>query len=231
MPGNGLREYIYATACMAVLVFVAFFAAYSGSGNQSQFKQQAPGIEANQQTNSSAKSERDSNAQQERALGAGSIEGAEKGSEYWPWLIFGLRLKVTDSLLAFFTCFLVIVGFWQGYHLNRTVVATNKLWDAGERQLVAFNKLAAAAKDTAEAAKQSAEAADRTERAYVFFCDVCDVRDQSLSVPGSQQKVVIYRNSGRTPAVVTKIHLECDVFPFPPEPQNAPSEEMPIGAV
>jgi mono/diheme cytochrome c family protein len=33
---------------MAVLVFVAFFAAYSGSGNQSQFKQQAPGIEGQQ---------------------------------------------------------------------------------------------------------------------------------------------------------------------------------------
>lgn len=217
MPSNGLLEYIYATACIAVLVFVAFFAAYSGSCNQSQFKQQAPGIEANQQTNSSTKASAIptlSRSAPERALGAGSTEGAEKGSEYWPWLIFGFRLKVTDSLLALFTLLLFFVGTWQGYQLNRTVAA-----------------------------------AERTERAYVFFCDVCDVRDQSLSVPGSQsglgrregseadrdeevvQKVVIYRNSGRTPAVVTKIRLGCDVFPVPPEPQNAPSEEMPIGGV
>ena len=221
--GNGLREYIYPTACMAVLVFVAFFAAYSGSGNQSQFKQQAPGIEANQQTNSSAKSERDSNAQQERALGAGSIlqaaEGAEKGSEDWP--IFGFRLKVTDSLLVLFTLFLVIVGILQACQLYRTVVATNRLWDAGERQLVEFKNLAAATKDTAEAATQSAEHFPNVERAYVFFCDA-DVKNQK----------VIYWNWGKTPAVVTGIQLGCNVFESPPAPQDAPlQEKTPIGAV
>lgn len=50
------------------------------------------------------------------------IRGAEAGTEYWP-AVFGVRLKITDSLLAAFTLLLVLVGGWQGMHLRRTVVS------------------------------------------------------------------------------------------------------------
>ena len=77
------REQFLATICAAVLVFAAFFWAYSGSSNRSQFEQQTPRIEVSQQATQSTEQ--------------------EHGSEYWPWLILGLHLKVTDSLLAVIT--------------------------------------------------------------------------------------------------------------------------------
>jgi hypothetical protein len=48
------------------------------------------------------------------------------GTEYWP-VILGLKLKITDSLLAFFTLLLVVANLFLWY-------ATKKLWEAGERQ-------------------------------------------------------------------------------------------------
>jgi hypothetical protein len=50
-----------------------------------------------------------------------SNHSAEEASEYWPFLIFGTKLKITDSLLALFTLLLVLIGAWQGYKLKRTV--------------------------------------------------------------------------------------------------------------
>jgi len=44
---------------------------------------------------------------------------AEEASEYWPFLIFGTRLKITDSLLALFTFWLVVIGAWQGYQIKK----------------------------------------------------------------------------------------------------------------
>jgi hypothetical protein len=46
--------------------------------------------------------------------------GEQEGSEYWP-RIFGLHLKITDSLLAVFTLFLVVVGGGQGLLIKRQI--------------------------------------------------------------------------------------------------------------
>jgi hypothetical protein len=42
-------------------------------------------------------------------------------SDYWPWPVFGIHLKVTDSLLALFTFFLVLIGASQAHRLRQTV--------------------------------------------------------------------------------------------------------------
>ncbi len=51
-------------------------------------------------------------------------KNAEETSEYWPFLIFGAHLKITDSLLALFTFILILVGAAQGYFLARTDEST-----------------------------------------------------------------------------------------------------------
>jgi hypothetical protein len=57
---------------------------------------------------------------------------AKEASEYWPFSILGARLKITDSLLALFTFFLIIVGVGQGIFLGRTDNATHKAADAAK---------------------------------------------------------------------------------------------------
>ena len=62
----------------------------------------------------------------EPKISEGPPPAHEEGSEYFP-VFLGLKLKVTDVLLAFFTLGLVIatVGLW---------ISTQRLWLAGERQ-------------------------------------------------------------------------------------------------
>lgn len=48
------------------------------------------------------------------------VHGDDEGSEYWP-SFFGLHLKITDSLLALFTFFLVGVGCIQGGLIRRQI--------------------------------------------------------------------------------------------------------------
>lgn len=96
---------------------------------------------------------------------------------------------------------------------------------------------AVAAARAARAAQKSADAIPHIERAYVFFWDV-QRRDfsfvprpgRTVVIPTSGQNV-IYRNCGKTPAVIVKTKLECDVFTQPPNPASAPEKTLPSGAV
>jgi hypothetical protein len=58
---------------------------------------------------------------------------AEDATEYWPFSIMGHRLKITDSLLALFTLFLVVVGVVQGWALIRTVNLARSEFNATHR--------------------------------------------------------------------------------------------------
>jgi hypothetical protein len=107
----------------------------------SQAPPQAPRVQTNQQPKSATESQGAPTQKQnsandpitvipaippanlkEKASNTGS-HGNENGTEYWPWLLLGLKLKVTDSLLALFTGLLIFVGAWQGGHLRATVKA------------------------------------------------------------------------------------------------------------
>jgi hypothetical protein len=96
---------------------------------------------------------------------------------------------------------------------------------------------AVAAARAAKAAQKSADSLPNIERAYVFFWDV-ERRDFSFTptpgrtvvIPTSGQNV-IYRNCGKTPAVIVKTKLGCDVFAQPPNPADAPEKTLPSGAV
>lgn len=112
--------------------------------------QQAPQIQPNQQPKGTTKSQPQSKQQtitadQKSAIeqrdAADNAEGhvnsnadksAEAANEYWPFYIFGARLKITDSLLAIFTFLLIIVGAVQGGFLYRTDRGTHKAADAAK---------------------------------------------------------------------------------------------------
>ena len=92
-------------------------------------------------------------------------------------------------------------------------------------------------RETASAAIRSADAVPNVERAYVFLWNI-ERRDMKFSTGQTRMVViptdgqnVIYKNCGKTPAVVTKTRLGCGVFPAPPVPQTAPERERPSGAV
>src|SRR5271166_49314 len=48
-----------------------------------------------------------------REPSSNSQKSAEEAGEYWPFLILGARLKITDSLLALFTFVLMLVSIVQ----------------------------------------------------------------------------------------------------------------------
>jgi hypothetical protein len=55
---------------------------------------------------------------------------ADEAREYWPFHVFGARLKITDSLLALFTFLLIVV---QVFFLYRTDQATHKAANAANK--------------------------------------------------------------------------------------------------
>jgi hypothetical protein len=95
---------------------------------------QAPKVQAQQHSDSAVKGEQSPNSEapaaskpnQHNATNHGE-KAEEEGTEFWPPFL-GLRLKITDSLLAVFTFGLLIFTglLWR---------STEKLWTAGERQL------------------------------------------------------------------------------------------------
>lgn len=190
------EEYLLATVCIAVLISVAFFAAYSGG--RLEVSQQAPKMIADEQSKHSddgpyrqeqspvyqrapPKSVSSNDLPKERSDDRNY--GVEQGSEYWPSPIFGVRLKVTDSLLAAFTFFLVVIGAYQGYQLWKTVAAT---------------------KEAADAAKISADVAKRTlldiQRAFLVPIEFqCDPLVWQKEVIG-YRVTAIFQNTGTTVA-------------------------------
>ena len=96
---------------------------------------------------------------------------------------------------------------------------------------------AVAATKAARAAQKSADAIPDVERAYMFFEDIEGKGFTFKTLSGRtvilpiKDYTVIYKNSGRTPAIITRTRLGCDVFAEPPLPTSAKDTEVPSGAV
>lgn len=128
----------------------------------------------------------------ERAVqvAAGSQEDRERkkaeedASEYWS--IFGHRTKITDSLLAAFTFCLVIIGWWQGVQLRRTVASMV----VGERPYLYID---------------APQARLFPEGAHAIYPTSADV-----PLPRVGWSVV---NRGRTTAVIKRIRLDLQLHP------------------
>lgn len=107
--------------------------------------------------------------------------------------------------VALFTLALVGVGFWQGVQLRRTVDATKR---------------------AADAALESAKAFTDTERAYVFFLDA-----RQVGLVDNPTYEVIWKNFGKTPAMVTSLRMWCGPVNEPPLPTRGIVKDLPKGAI
>jgi hypothetical protein len=96
--------------------------------------EQAPQVRTEQHSNAALEGKKDTDTGNPKTAATDQEDGGkqseqreEEGTEFWPPL-FGVRLKITDSLLALFTFGLLIFTglLWR---------STDKLWIAGEKQL------------------------------------------------------------------------------------------------
>jgi hypothetical protein len=110
------------------------------------------------------------------------LQTAPQKREGW-WHSFACDMKVTDFAIATFTLWLVVIGAWQGFQLQRTVEATNR----------------------------AADALPKIERAYLFahqFSGSVGPSTTTRREDGQQVTMVHLRiginfqNHGRTPAVI-----------------------------
>jgi len=132
-------------------------------------------------------------------IGASKKQHGGERDDHW----YNTFLEHTpDWFVAIFTLLLVYVTY-------RLVTSTNRLWEAGERQLKIAETAANAATVAAEAASRSAAISANVERPYVYVSDI-----ELKEIPGFEQKdpptktyipVFIFTNYGRTPAFVTRI--------------------------
>jgi hypothetical protein len=124
---------------------------------------------------------------------------AAEATEYWT--LFGRKLKITDTLLAIFTLFLVMVGIGQAYYLDGTLKATKRSADAVVSIELPFLVLG---RDT-----------------HLFS------QGQGVSVgvplPSESYPLISFINVGRSNAEITKECIEwsvADKLPPIPEYQN-----------
>lgn len=150
--------------------------------------QQTPQINAQQHADAALKGQQDTKAgspqsapANEQHGGKHAEQGNEEGTEFWPTFM-GLRLKITDSLLAIFTGGLLIFTglLWR---------STDKLWLAGERQL-----------------RLAREALVADQRAWLILKDfrIENFNFYNLNRGAADVQAEIYfeiANVGRTPAV------------------------------
>jgi len=200
---------------MAILVGIAFFGAYAGSsghfyGNRLPFSEEQDTQDNRRADKDSPTSGKPINAlvpSPPKALpptynGVASQqdnESKQEGTEFWP-SFFGIRLKITDSLVAAFTflLFIATVFLWRSTHL---------LWIAGEKQ---FSITA-----------QSAEAAIALE-SQIFVL----VR-ATIEVFG--ELTVVFTNYGRSPAIIVADSLTVDFNKeLPRSPGYPPQDRRPI---
>jgi hypothetical protein len=206
---------------IAVLVAVLL-----GFGAQSQeAPPQTPQVQTDQQPDGAAKSQPQSDQQTgpadqvpiieqpnaagnaERQANSDAEKRAEDAREYWPFHIFGARLKITDSLLALFTFLLIIVGGIQGVFLYRTDQGTHK---------------------AADAAKLNAEAVMAAEGAHLFPIikndNLKEVTKQARwygdKVPDTDRLATpsvdyCLKNYGKTPAILCSVMHGIDFFDTP----------------
>jgi hypothetical protein len=154
----------------------------------------APQVSAEQQAHGALKGEENASGGSPSAAkaneehgGKHAEKGEEDGTEFWP-SVFGVRLKITDSLLAVFTFgLLVFTGLlWR---------STHKLWFAGEKQL-----------------RLAREALVADQRAWLvvthFHIESLDFgRVVKGSADASADIVIKFSNVGRTPALNVNIEL------------------------
>lgn len=94
------------------------------------------------------------------------------------------------------------------------------------RVAAAMRSSAEAAIKAADAAESHARAAEAADRAYVFFADT---RQLSPEQPFSYR--IIWRNFGKTPAIVTGLRAGVVCADQPPLPSTMSSYELPVGAI
>jgi hypothetical protein len=129
------------------LLWAVIFALAIGVGSLlhalNQHPPYAPQIQAKQQPDGAFKGEHDTRRGRQEAAKLDEQQsekhperGENEGTEFWP-SFFGLRLKITDSMLAAFTFgLLVFTGLlWR---------STDKLWAAGEKQFGLLSETAVA---------------------------------------------------------------------------------------
>jgi hypothetical protein len=193
-----------------------------GNAQSQEPPPQAPQIQTERQPNSATKSQPQTNEQtqapdnispgdQQRSASNTERHGdsdpqkrADEAREYWPFLIFGARLKVTDSLLALFTFVLVLVGIGQALFLYRTDQGTHKAADA--------------AKESADAAKIAASVAEKTliasQRAWIRI-DEIGLGGGGLAFDKNGASVSIsfkITNVGNSPAINVSPHARLVVL-------------------
>ena len=113
----------------------------------------------------------------------------KEGSEFWPPL-FGIRLKISDTLLVLFTLVLAIVtgGLW---------FSTRKMWQE--------------TKKSAQAALETAESIKLSERAYVKISHLppglvgVDLPEEMNRTRKGYIVNIQIKNFGRTPATVSDV--------------------------
>lgn len=157
----------------------------------------APQINTEQQAHSALKGEENAKPGSPSAAkaneehgGKHAEKGEEEGTEFWPPFL-GLRLKITDSLLAIFTRGLLIFTglLWR---------STDKLWAAGERQLALLS-------DTNQ----------RQLRAYVSVGGIARTKDPGELKGAGFAVLVEVKNDGQTPAYDLVQWAKIEVREFP----------------
>lgn len=117
-------------------------------------------------------------------------QGNDEGAEYWP-AIFGLRIKITDSLIVLLTGALAIYT----RELNRS---TLKLWEAGERQ-IRIARISARAATKANVFNTRVFGA--TQRPWISIIAESVTGGLSVDDVGATVKIkFVLKNSGNLPA-------------------------------
>ncbi|MBR0690150.1 hypothetical protein JQ594_29870 [Bradyrhizobium manausense] len=206
-----------------------------------------PQVNTEQQPDGALKGEENAKAGEPQAAKPDEVHGRkeaqereEEGTEFWPSFL-GLRLKITDSLIAGFTLGLLIFTglLWR---------STDKLWLAGEKQLRLLAETSAVqSRDTQASiaeAKKSADAAMLavgSERAWLSFEKVNTLTSPSGEVDGVPFQsavgfVVQWKNNGRSPAIKVQIVTGFRVIPARTEkaprfdpPWDSARASVPIG--
>jgi hypothetical protein len=188
----------------------------------------APQINTEQQSDAAFKRQDHAKSAKPKAVSANQIDrrenpeqAYEEGSEFWPPL-FGLKLKITDSLIALFNLGLFI---FTGLLWN----STEKLFKAGENQLRLIRRTALIQfrdmQDSITAAQQSADAAVGalgSDRAWLSRGTTIRAFVQGLVIDGEPagnglMLGVQWLNTGRSPAINVNV-FTWHRLAFPNEP-------------
>jgi hypothetical protein len=171
--------------------------------NPSEVTRQTPKVETQQQPQDTPNHKQNPDSQRAAPASASADkhttssgdQGEEKGTEFFP-VIFGVRLKITDTLLASFTLVLAIstIFLWK---------TTDRGFTELERPWVHYAPIS----NNFETAWQNVRHV--TEPTIIRF-----------------EMRFIFMNHGRSPAILTNLRLSIDVKPFTPPGDSAPVTQL-----